>query len=212
MKLKLFFVGFLVSVLTFGMIVGGCDNGGGDDNGGGSNIPTSGVQIYQEDGNAYTGNFAVKMEVWESGDRTYLPAGTITNGKLTLTLPASIEGKYLMDMSSIAPPGITVSPSDVKGTGGSNSYYVFDGEKRIGNIDYTDGADDTVVYMYATKAATITGTYTGDGQSYTATYNVTLRAGWNQMWGHSIDNVITAKSDLSGLPSDLKWVLRNSNN
>ncbi|MDR2793310.1 MAG: hypothetical protein LBB61_06545, partial [Treponema sp.] len=145
--------------------------------GGGNDIPAvTNVQVYDEDGKEYTGGGTVKIKFGDNDTREPLgcvAAGTITGGKPTLNLPSSIPDNYLSDMDT-APAGITVTPSGVKGGGGSGNLAVFAGGNEIGSIDYTNNSGDTISYMYVTKAVAMTGIYNGE---YTAPYNAPLKAG-----------------------------------
>jgi hypothetical protein len=81
----------------------------------------------------------------------------------------------------------------------------------------TDDSHYEVSYMYFSKAAKITGTYsnTNEGVTFTETYNIDAKAGWNKVYMSSTrsgnTSTQTATTDLSKVPSDLKWTInRNS--
>lgn len=141
--------------------------------------------------------------------------GTITGGKLTLNLPKTVseENLILYQFSD----GITVSPADVKMIGldfDDGFYFAANDKEAIYYMKETAIASDILAYVYSIKAATITGTHTylySHNDEETHIWNVSFQSGWNTMWVHmngTFDNYTeaTIKTDLVGMPSDLKWV------
>jgi hypothetical protein len=151
-----------------------------------SPIPTDSVQVYDEDGStASTVNGTVKMAVYDSTEEpTYIPVGTITNGKLTLTLPATIDAQYLstFDPEEMGIPDITVNPSTINVLPGV-TLQLFNGEEEIGYLSYEKEGNNKdeyreIEYWYFDKPGTAIGTQQA-GESGTITVNITVpHAGW----------------------------------
>ncbi|MDR1908373.1 MAG: hypothetical protein LBQ35_00450, partial [Spirochaetaceae bacterium] len=79
---------------------------------------------------------------------------------------------------------------------------------EIGLSRETESASDYIGYMYFSKAVSVTGTGNGgDGGRYSDTYAVNAQAGWNRLHTHEVGQERTYKSDLSGIPADLKWLI-----
>jgi hypothetical protein len=57
--------------------------------------------------------------------------------------------------------------------------------------------------MYFSKACSIIGSYKDGG---TITWQVNGKAGWNKVYGTLRATTAKYTTDLSGVPSDLKWV------
>jgi len=165
---------------------------------------------------AFTGNGTV-YDV-----RQELVLGSITNGKLTLNLPETIPDAQLeLELETSEYPGtVTVSPSDLKtyNLGDNEGFLVDLGNNNVdflyhvkvtGNYDVVDYS----TYIYANKSATISGTYSGTfpGGTFTNSWDLNLEPGWNTVWVHfdysSSPQVFTCKTDLTGMPTDLLWLI-----
>ncbi|GHT60180.1 hypothetical protein FACS1894109_17450 [Spirochaetia bacterium] len=203
-------------------------------------VSKSNEQVYtvNKDGifNAYTGSGTLKIylddDYEDEVDGTYVSVGTLTSGKLTLNLSAAVDDKYLSGFTEEdIPEGLTVKPSDTKAFS-VMYFYLFDGETKKGEILFGKSTfdmvetmsieTDAVAYIYSSKAATISGSSSMGGINMTA--NVSLKKGWNQVYlqvagNYSYDpetgDLTTTgnesmTSNLSGLPSDMKWVLDES--
>jgi hypothetical protein len=199
-------------------VTGSSSSGG---NGTPIEIPATGAQVYVYQGSSpttpYTGGGTVKIAHYDD-EGEWSPIydiGTVANGKLqSLILPAAVDQQYLESLSDEIPDGITVSPEDVKAfeiqgfllVDGANTY-------NLAYLKETTTSDDAIVYLYASKAATITGTYTEkhDNETETSTFNLTLKQGWNPVYAHisRSTNVWseTLTTDGSGIPSDLQWMV-----
>jgi hypothetical protein len=158
----------------------------------------------------------IRYETKEEG-RVYLDAGKIEKGKLTLNLPeppdAALEPVDL-------PDSVTISPKDIKILTIS-SLYVFVGNEATPSFRvayHKDNGDvwDDIIYMYSPQAATVTGTFPGsndDGWTWTETYNLNLKQGWNAVYAQEAEKeaektaTVTYTTDGSGMPSGMKWVL-----
>jgi hypothetical protein len=182
--------GIIGALLVFGLaLFTACDSDGDKGNGGGS---VSGEQVYESDGTTpYTGDATVVIRLYDSNEnREEVTVGKITGGKLTLTLPTTVEDKYLSSLPSSS-ESMTVTPDGVKSM--TASFYLENGTY----LEYKKaGAYSN--YMYFTEAATVKGSYTyGD---VTMTYNISAQKGWNIIYGTSTSATTTP---ISGL----KWTL-----
>ncbi|GHU72607.1 hypothetical protein FACS189450_10720 [Spirochaetia bacterium] len=207
----------------------------GDGDGDEGKISKSNEQVYtaNEDDTftAYTGSGTLKIYLDDDHedevDGTYVSVGTLTSGKLAFDLSAAVDDKYLLSIEEDMPEGITVEPSGTK-IFSFMFFYLFDGGTYKGQILFAKGipvmetmlvVTDAVAYMYSTKAATISGNGSMDGINIIA--NVSMKKGWNQVYvqmamNYSYDpetgDLTTTgnesmTSNLSGLPSDMKWIL-----
>jgi hypothetical protein len=201
----------LMTALTLALCLG-CDNG--DETGEDTSIevPVANVQVYNADGAVYTGDGAVKIRYNSDADGD---AGTITGGKLSLSLPAAVEDQYLQPFEGLS-EDITVSPDDAK-VFIVEDFNLIKDEKSVGDLFYEkyveDVSSDSILYIYSSTAVTVTGTAKeeDDEIEYTQTYNLNLKKGWNTVYAHYEESDTTASSthttDGSAIPSGLKWVL-----
>jgi hypothetical protein len=231
MKNKLFLPGIFSIFLIFNLTLISCPNGS-TDNEEVTTLPEleTGIQIYQKDGTTtYTGNGTVKIHYWvsdseggKSGEEFYVNAGTITDGKLTLALPSTIAEEHLSIMSEGVPETITISPSDAKGVEVSLRLFEEETEKgylELGKIVQSGSVEtyDRIDYMYFAKSVSINGTVSeiysekGEEYAYSESYQINGKAGWNRIYVHGSEDETsennTYKTDLSGVPGDLKWIL-----
>jgi hypothetical protein len=144
--------------------------------------PFSNAQVYSDDGSEYTGNALVKIRVHDQSDQyEFINAGTITNGKLTLELPATLDAKYLQSLSDYIPEEVIDSPT-VKSSASGIHVYDENG-KPIGLIEYekeTFGANNSIVreiflLIYLDRAVTVKGSESGKP----VVYDFTGVKGWN---------------------------------
>ncbi|MDR1909398.1 MAG: hypothetical protein LBQ35_05745, partial [Spirochaetaceae bacterium] len=171
MKSKIFVSGIVSLALMFGLVLAvGCEDPNGPPPG--DDVTTllsgleNGAQVYlrvedKESTTPYTGNGTVKIRIWRDGfgyDLLPVPAGTVTNGKLTLDLPATVDDQYLEPIRGLD-PGVSVNPSDVKILDGG--LVLVEGETVLAEIGLsreTESASDYIGYMYFSKAVSVTGT------------------------------------------------------
>jgi hypothetical protein len=167
----------------------------------------NGGQVYESDySTPYTGSGTIKIRLGEYGSYTYVDVGTVSAGKVTLNLPATLDSKYLDPVyTDDTPTGITVSPSDVMSE--SPTLRMFEGTAEKGTLDLrkeTQTVQDRIAYMYFSKACSITGTNNDHGG--TITWQINGKAGWNRVYLNANNTTGKYTTDLSGVPSDLKWV------
>jgi hypothetical protein len=239
MKRKWLFnlVGVVLTIaLAFGFAACGdaYDDDDGDGDSSSDRAPATDAQLYIYESGAnydsserYAGNAKVKIRVHDQtaiDERgypapVYIDAGTIADGKLTITLPATVDGKYLENDSDIL-EGLTVNPTTVKLTA-VDIYAYTNKDELIGPIYYekeTAGANsstirDTLSLMYFDSPATIEGSV--DGGYREENYNIEGKKGWNKVHERT---TVTADYDYSislsssGLPTDGKWLIRVYNN
>jgi hypothetical protein len=197
-------------------------NGNGGDGPGDGSVPETNVQVYYKDGEPFTGSTGVYYRVSEddNDEGVFLEAGSITSGKLTLNLPQTIAPEYLFDTSAGVPTGITVSPSGLKMTQGGLYIGVSGGYRPLGYEKETESGGNYwftgISYVYFSAAGTIQGGFadTEDGYTVTMSFNVDGKAGWNRVYitaqGTGSGTTESITSDLSKVPSDLKWTIYGS--
>lgn len=181
---------------------------------GNDTLNVNNVQIYllNNTSTAFTGSGTVKDE------SEVVVLGSISNGKLTLNFPEFVPENQLQEARDWLNESITVSPSDIKTT--SFDYddgFIVNGEFLLYNMKVSNNSTDYFFYLYSNKAGVISGTKAfvdeDDGVKYTETFSIVLKTGWNQIWVHHDRHIFTwpnntvLKSDLNGMPSDLKWLI-----
>lgn len=142
------------------------------------------------------------------------PKATVNNNKVTIIL-GTPKSAYLQDINDIfyfeEIDGITVTPSDAK------LFKIWDFFNSDGDVNYYE---DYTLYLekddkwagliYADRNVTIKGTdtYESHGTTYTDTFNVSLKKGWNYMIGSYMetDNTGTYTSSTTQ-PSGCKWTI-----
>ena len=180
--------------------------------------------LYDDDGNEYKGTGKVVLKIWQAnGNEDTKNIGTVTNGKMSFTIPDISSGNYsLYDFSQVGGQGITVTPTSAKGLMGglsfiedsSNDEYSLSFIKTVTDTD-TAYKYDSMSYYYVDRDVTIKGTstssYDDDGDTYTSTEtwsNVSLKKGWNAIYStHSetySNNSSTSTHSTTEI-KDLKW-------
>jgi hypothetical protein len=187
-------------------------------------------QVYLEDGiTPYTGNGILKSAQAVNGRGSidgYIDMGTIVDGKITLELPSSVPEKYLSKILENAPGTVTITPSGGKWLN-VMGLSVFEGEEEKGSVGQRTSNDsvtitDSIAYRYFTQAVSISGTYLrtdfpAGHPLVLQNYQINARAGWNKIYSRTTQKPpseqgalpeyeITYKTDLSGAPSDMKWI------
>jgi hypothetical protein len=135
----------------------------------------------------------------------YIPGSSVTvsGGKVTINLGVPKSGGWWMDFSYLIEDGITVTPSDAKAIGDDDASMLNTHDSKYALICMKD-ENNIAVLVYVDRDVTIKGTHTD--YSYTETWNVSLKKGWNYMvWS---DNEATKTSTITAtttLPSGFKW-------
>jgi hypothetical protein len=176
------------------------------------NLPTAelenNAQIYQSDGTTpYSGNGSVMIWVGHSGKYTGVPAGSVTDGKLTLNLSASVDSDYLAAVSEDF-PGVTIDSDAVGDMDTKILLAEGDNDLNPKEIRLLDSTGEVfILFGYCDKAFTVTGT-NSDGDK-PEIYQINAKAGWNRFYMRESESNRTYKTDLSDVPvDDLKWVLK----
>jgi hypothetical protein len=132
------------------------------------------------------------------------------DGTFDLTLPAVTDAD-LMLLSERMSKGITVTPDDVKYLP-IDAISAFKNGKPAGTVLKSKLTAASVVelrYIYADKAATITGTITEE--SGNNTFNMKLKAGWNTITVEEEFSEGTRTTTTGNIPADLQWTYYKSN-
>jgi hypothetical protein len=106
--------GTLVMAVALTLLVVGCDHSGGSD---GEEVifGETGAQVYDMDGEPFTGNYAVNVRFLNAdGKKRDVKVGAIENGKLTFAIRQSFWPNNNEMMPYPVMPGITMMPSDLK--------------------------------------------------------------------------------------------------
>ncbi len=154
---------------------------------------------------------SVTFEVKGNDGSRAVTKGTYINGALTVTLPTTLESKYLSTIDDFG-TGVTVSDRTAKmyeDDDDANIYVWKDGIK-VGEFRYGNATGDAGLH-YVDKDVTITGTATeteDDGWTYIYNFNISLKRGWNIVFFTDSENE-TTKTHTSNVtttvPSGLKW-------
>ncbi len=152
----------------------------------------------------------VKALVDVSGDNmgnltgTSVANSSFSNG-FTLTLPATVDAKYLEEFDDDDfPSGISVSDKSAK-TGEIVIVGYDKAGAQLGTFWYASNTWDAG-FIYADKNVTITGSGT-DKYGDTEVYNVSLVKGWNIIYGTETEkNDVSTYTYTTSDPGGLKWV------
>ncbi|WP_010261573.1 hypothetical protein [Treponema primitia] len=205
------------------------DLSGKDETGPGSgSISVTKVQVYdaQDTTKAITGKATVKLDPY-LGDRpsnpTYLNAGTIANGKLTLTLPSTGFEDFLFTQKDEPElKDLTIQPADTKILWSARLRLFNAAGNEIGRLRYEKASqsdDGEISYWYFDKDVRITGTLSSseehdNGITWTGTdkYDINVKKGWNPIRYYGTGNQTTHTWDYTctstiGNTSGYKWTL-----
>jgi len=178
-----------------GGVTGGADGGGNKNS-----------QVYNEDSSLYTGSGVIKFRAgYEDEDRKnkiFIDVGSLTNGKVNLQLPSTIDSKYLkelFDEKDLEKEGCTEYPKGgIKELDDERFYLTSSNGEEIGKLMLVSGRQ-AIFYAYFSKAGKIT------------CNNITInaKAGWNKLYfidGHpdkvSTDNILTEEVRWTFFPTE----------
>ncbi|MDR0437085.1 MAG: hypothetical protein LBH22_02145 [Bacteroidales bacterium] len=185
---------------------------GKDDDG---KFPTSAfdgkITAVVENGNAYNSvvSKVVVMLHWHNENGHCIDEeianSNYSNGNFTLTLPI-LDPKTLEVLAEDAPQGIKISDEKAKiGTVYREDFHAYNNSgNKVGEFFYGKYDGDfitSVSFMYADRDVTITGSVNDDG--FVATYNVSLKKGWNKVY-MTTDNRTKAEISTKEV-SGVKW-------
>lgn len=172
-----------------------------------------------EDGASYATSIDDVKAVISDGDSLlFVASGNYTNGGFSLTLPKSVDEKYLSVLNADMPEGITISDSTVKGSG-VNFYGYKSGEivgifqnGKMENEMFT--ADESYIFVDGNISISGSSNETEDllGAliNVKINYDLTLKKGWNLVYLNMTpvlsETEISMTMDISNTPiSGLKW-------
>jgi len=113
-----------------------------------------------------------------------IASGTWLNGGFSITLPATLPNDMLFSLYEEAGAGVIISNRDAKIIE-TVAFLAFDSEgHNVGVLIYGD-LEIMVAFTYADRDVTVTGGFTNDdfGFSFSVTHNVSLKRGWNKVFG-----------------------------
>ncbi|MDR0510954.1 MAG: hypothetical protein LBH06_07670 [Rikenellaceae bacterium] len=136
-----------------------------------------------------------------SGHYAPIAAGSCTNGKLSITLPATLKDEYLRLLAKDAPAAVTISDRTAKMATAAEIAAFDASNKKIGefNLRWTDSTRFvTGVYSYVDRACNINGT------DSSRVYAVSLKKGWNFFYNEEGDST-SRWSSTKPAGVTLKW-------
>jgi len=226
MKSNLFKIAHVAGIALALALTISCSGGDNDNNGGGGGGTGGGVQfnensqIYYENGTLFKGNGILEVADGISGDGDCnengceyhyywngMPAGSVTNGIVSLNLPSNIPNEYLwffdvnddrISCSSYS-EGIKIAFLGMVLTNDNKDYL---GELAITYED--EQIKEAISYMYSSKAGKITCNKKND------IYNIDAKIGWNKVYGHK--NYTTGTGEISTnniltKEKEVKWII-----
>jgi hypothetical protein len=164
--------------------------------------------IKTESGAALNGEIdalEVSYDPYSSSDYSPHTYTVTTNGAFDFTLPTPTAAD-LYPLVEDVPGGMSITPADVRCV--SPNIHAYKNGVKVGYISKSKTTVTSRVeltYIYANKAAVVTGAFTEEDENYTL--NMNLVAGWN---------IVVAKMEISGnkyymtlttgnVPTDLQW-------
>ena len=123
------------------------------------------------------------------------------NGKLTVTLDATVGSSNLSRISDDTPPGVTVSNPNVKGV--SVYVYVYSSGAIAGELSYGTAECESSI-TYVDDDVSLTGSFMATEAEipFTLTYDVNLKKGWNIVY---ISTSGTSVTITTTAPQGAKW-------
>jgi hypothetical protein len=130
----------------------------------------------------------VKASMWKSGEEEIIATGKYENNGFKLTLPATLDSKYLSTTIGYAPVGVNVSNPNAK-VREADCFSAYDkNDNRIGvlfiSVEETTNRRVKATYLYTDRNFSVTGSYTEVSGNTTeiATFDCSLKRGWNIMY------------------------------
>jgi len=213
-----------LTILTIAVVVIGvlsCDRDNDNGNGNGTKPAPFTITAVVYNGNDY--NNLISGVVAKSITRSYamevIASANYFNGGFTITLPATLDDKFLFSnpFSRLEASGFTISDKNARVThffdgmtvlanSGDNEIIGLFVHRDLNNFDaHLEG-----FFMYADRDVTITGTHrsvTPGGLNHTETWLVFLRKGWNKVYfkGTSEEQEITSMYVTEPIFGELNW-------
>ncbi|GHT51259.1 hypothetical protein AGMMS49982_08210 [Bacteroidia bacterium] len=200
---------FLLAAMAVSAGFVGCNNeDDGESAGGGSKADGSFEIKATVSTEGVTTADSVTLEI-ERGE--VLAKGTYVNGVLTITLPATLDSKYLSPIGNLG-EGVTVSDPQTKWYEDDDDaiIYAWKNGTKVGDFEYGYEAG-TAGPFYVDKDVTITGTSTNTSGDWTliTNYSVSLKKGWNIVvfpdWSENATAKTNTRTKTTTIPQGLKW-------
>jgi hypothetical protein len=173
------------------------------------NISDNTVVAVVENDSSYPGMIdIVQAEIWSEDGLHVLASAEYKNGGFSLTLPESVNDRYLDPFDEdYIPEAIKISNWDVK-TGWIYLEAYNTADVNVGYFYHKTGGWEGEL-VYASGNVSITGSYTeedDDGDTRTEKYNLNLKKGWNIVYANETKtgNAYTLEST-STTPAGAKW-------
>lgn len=153
------------------------------DNGGGNSTP-KGYTVTASSISSFEGSDASNIKTVKAvnEDDMVITTGTFKNDGFSLTLPATLDEKFLTLKWNTLGAGLSISDNQTKST---EIYFMGYGAsgKPVGQLVDILGDQTIILYIYVDRNLKITGEYTykEDGTTYTNNYNLTLSKGYNKV-------------------------------
>jgi hypothetical protein len=164
--------------------------------------------VYKKNGTPYTGSGKVYMA---NKQDSMLEIGAMSNGKITLSLPAKVDLFFLEELDSefnAEPPDseawLYVYPLRLVNSAG----------EHIGDLEYekiTNSKIHKMSYWYFSKDTRINASFVQEENNLEL--QIDAKKGWNKVHYYALYDVnivglkIYMTTDLSEVPDDLKWVI-----
>jgi len=169
------------------------------------------AQVFSMDGNTiYTGNGTIKGSLENDYE---IVVGTLTNGKLTINLPETLNESFLVTSWQTPSNDITVIPANPK-VAFLGSFALYENNTLIGWLYYgkwTDIEQSFVQYMYFPVDTTINGFVFITEMNVKQLWSVNGKTGWNALHRNDYDtnegSIWSWSTDFDSFPSDAKWFI-----
>jgi len=167
------------------ILTSACSND--DENG--NDIPTSWfdgtITATVVNGNDYNDLISrVEAVTWANNSRETIATGAWSSGGFTITLPATLESRFLWSIESEFEDMPHVTISDRNARISDTEIEAFDDQNNVVGVFMNIREDENLFVMtilaYADRDVSLIGTDEGDG--YRQTWNLSLRRGWNKIY------------------------------